>query len=92
MGWIATRVVVGTEATSLTSGDLGHQIMSSVAVQNLSTTDTVWLGGPAVTVADGYPLLPGAEFSADLENRRDLPYAIASADVPVAVIRVGVGL
>jgi hypothetical protein len=93
MGWKATRVIVGTDATALTTGDEGHQTASSVAITNLSGTETIWIGGPDVTVAEGYRLLPGAEVAADPENRRDLPYAIAAVPgVEVAVLRTGVGL
>jgi hypothetical protein len=93
MAWKATRVVVGTSATVLTTGDEGHQMASSVAVTNLSTTETVWIGGPDVTVEAGYPLLPGAEIAGEPENRRDLPFAIAAVEgVQVAVLRTGLGL
>lgn len=87
----ATRVTVTTSATMLTTGDTGHLAGSGVAIRNMSTTVTVLLGGPDVTVANGYPLAPESEIALDLENSIDLPHAIVAAGTAeVAVLRVGV--
>lgn len=87
----AARVTVGTSATALTSGDPGQQVGSGIAFRNMDATATVFIGGPGVTAAAGYPLEAGEELSLDLENTKDLPYAItASGSVVVAVLRAGV--
>lgn len=49
-------VVVGTTVTQIAV--LGALV--GVVIYNPSATDTVYIGGPAVTAAKGTPLLPGA--------------------------------
>lgn len=80
-------VAVGTTATALNSVD-----MDGLAGQSLQFTppSAIFVGGPGVTSATGYPLTAGVEYYYDLQPG-DVYYAVAaSGTVNVPVLRVGV--
>lgn len=90
MGFLATRVTVGTTPTALNTSDTGRVAGSATAIRNLSGV-TVYIGGGTVTTAAGFPVDAGGELALDYESSNETLYAIVAADTAeVAVLRAGV--
>ena len=85
------RVSVSTTSTLLSKADPSDAVKGeAVAVQNPSTTATVYLGGAGVTAVDyGYELAPGGEVAIDLEPAEPLYAVVASGSVTVNVLYQG---
>lgn len=92
---MATRssiITIGTTATPLlpgtdTDSNRGHR---DVALQNTSAV-TIYLGGPGVTTATGFPLAAGASLTLDAVQPDSLPLAIVTTGTAtIAVLEVGV--
>lgn len=66
MAVTASAITVGTTATLLSGTDLGHRL--SFAIRNTGTV-TIYLGGPNVTTASGYPLDAGQSLGLDLRDQ-----------------------
>ena len=85
-------VTVGTTPTALTPGADADEngTYRDVALANTGLA-TVYLGGPTVTTANGFPLGAGAGLSLDALPITSPVYAIVgSGTVTVAVLEVGV--
>lgn len=78
-------IAVSTSPTLLTASGTGV-FEQAFSVFNADDDVVVYLGGPDVTAANGYPLAPGEHFGADLRNRANELYAITGAGS--AVVRV----
>lgn len=59
-------------------------------VRNTGATATAYIGGPDVTILNGYPLAPGASLSLARVMPDSPIYAVAAMLVGVAVLEVGV--
>lgn len=60
-----------------------------IQIQNIDGAITIYIGGPAVTAATGYPLAPGQVFTANLYGSSEIPYAIGASGGPIAAILAG---
>lgn len=81
----ASKVLVGLAAVLLPAVALAGR--KTLVGRNLGTT-TVWLGGSAVTVATGMPVLPRESITADISDAASL-YAIAdTAGQDVRVLEI----
>lgn len=80
-------IISDVEATSTTRELLwtatnGHaEAPQGIAIQNVDSTDTVYVGGEDVTTSNGYPLAPGEAISLDLIVGDEV-WVIASANTP----------
>lgn len=84
----SSQTTVGTSASKLSVAD-DNTSGESVVVRNRHATASIYLGGSAVTTANGFEVLPGE--SVTLELRGDEVYAVAAvASVPVHVLSAGV--
>lgn len=92
---MATRssiITVGTTPTALLPGtdadsNRGHR---DVALQNTSAVP-IYLGGPGVTTATGFPLAAGAFITLDAVQPDSLPLAVVATDTAtIAVLEVGI--
>lgn len=84
----AETIVVTTTATALThAGDTGAQTLV-IGVPGLN--GTVWVGGPDVTVATGYPVTSGKPLTLQDLDPGDAVYGIAAYAQTVHVLRTGV--
>lgn len=85
------RVTVSTAAVSLTPNAVGSP-GRRVVIRNTNTpaADTLSLGGPQVTAADGFLLAGGGQLAVPLSPGDDL-WAVrgAAADVDVHILRFG---
>lgn len=82
------RVTVTTSATRL-DVTTDQQLRSSVAVRNRGAA-TVYIGGDAVTTADGFGLDPGDTVTIELTSGDDGLYGIVAAGtVACHVLQVG---
>lgn len=91
---MATRssvVNVGTTATRLALGSDGDNPgYRDLAIQNTSQV-VVYLGGPDVTTANGFPLAVGASLILDDVQPGSLPHALVATGVAtLALLEVGV--
>lgn len=66
MAVAAAAITVTTAPTLLTGTDLAHRL--SFAIRNTGTV-TIYLGGPTVTTATGYPLDASQSLSIDLRDQ-----------------------
>lgn len=80
-------VSVGTTATRIDSEDLSAG--SSAALANVGGA-TVFVGGPDVTTAIGFPLAAGERMAFDLRRGDEIYGVVASGTVEVRVLEVGV--
>lgn len=69
MGFLARTVLVTNTPTLLTIPQADGVAGSSLAVQVPAGGATVFVGGPTVTAATGWPLAPGVPFFADIDER-----------------------
>lgn len=87
----ARAVSVATTATAI---DLDEGTGSGPSGQGASLYNngsaTVYLGGPSVTTAEGYPLGVGEHLALDLERVDRLFGIVATGTVEVRVLEVGV--
>ena len=60
-----------------------------VAIQNIDSAITIYIGGSGVTAATGYPLLAGQSFPFALYGSSEIPYAISASGTPVIAVLVG---
>lgn len=81
------QVTVGTTATELTGTDTDTRTGHAILVRPAAA---VFVGGPGVTTADGYPLAAGVELALDLGTGERLFAVAASGTVSVSVLRTGV--
>jgi hypothetical protein len=72
MSIINNQVSVGTVATAITTS---FSMEGHVHVRNIDNTDTVYLGGPGVTINNGYAILKG----------EDIDFRIPTGDIVYAV-------
>lgn len=91
MALSAVRVTVGNaapvmiaKASAIDYGTGPSSVTTSVVVQNSDATNSVFLGGPAVTSADGFELKAGKTIEILLDGN-DLLYGICAAAVTVVV-------
>jgi hypothetical protein len=59
-----------------------------ILLQNVDSSNTVYIGGPGVTSSTGYPLAPGGSIPLSLYGS-DIPIAISIAGDPAIVILAG---
>ena len=74
MGIINNQVAVGTVATAITTP---FQMEGHVHVRNIDNTDTVYLGGSAVTTSNGYAILKGEAIDLRVPTG-DVLYAVST--------------
>lgn len=92
----AASVTVATTVTQLTTTDPGyggtgtHPDGQSIVIKVPAGGQVVYLGGPAVTSASGYPLAAGESFTADLAPGDVLFGIVAATTQVVNVLRTGV--
>lgn len=89
----AHRTPVGTSPpTKLTTAaaSAGYIGAYSACVRNRDATLSIFLGGPAVTAADGFELLAGEAQAFDLESGDDLYAITASGTASAHVIETGI--
>jgi hypothetical protein len=96
MAVLAQQVTVGTSATQLSPAPTDAFSGSSIAVNNTGSV-TVYLGGPTVTTATGYPLVAGAVISVDLVRvggttpaMDESLFGVAASSTTVSVLVTGV--
>lgn len=82
------EVSVGTTATRIDTAEFG-QSSQGLAVKNMGAA-TVYLGGPDVSTANGYPLLANEAMPMDLGQQDELFGRVASGTVLVRVLEVAV--
>lgn len=86
----SVRIVVTTEPTLLTPPEEDSTPGSSSLIKNTGS-QTIYVGGEDVTVAEGYPMAVGEFVSADLGGRRDSLYGrVATGTGEVRDLRMGV--
>lgn len=86
MQQVTLSASTATIVTIPQANEIPYEKTVSISVQNLDTTNTVYLGTSAVTSTNfGYMLLPGADYTADLQSG-DVLYAIASAGTPIVAV------
>lgn len=90
---VRSRVVTVTTTATVLVPSLDQD--SNTAYRDIAVTNgsaaTVYLGGPDVTQANGFPLAPGAGISLDRVTGESLPYAlVATGTASVAVLELGV--
>ena len=86
-------VAVGTTPTPLTPGADSDEngTYRDVALTNTDALATVYLGGPTVTTANGFPLEAGTGRAFDALSVTSPVYGIVATDtVNVAVLEVGI--
>lgn len=86
----ADVVSVGTSPTQLTvysNPDLGGSTGSTVSVHPASA---IFIGGPDVSTASGYPVAGGVDLAVDLDMGERLYAVAASGFVSVNVLRTGI--
>lgn len=81
------RVTVTGAATLIVRGK-GNGV--TIAVKNLDAGETVAVGGPGVTFAEGYPLGPGEAIGYVADDGDNLYGISDGSNVVVAVLRQGV--
>ena len=74
MGIINNQVSVGTVATAITTS---FPMEGHVHIRNIDNTDTVYLGGAAVTTSNGYAILKGEEIDFRIPTG-DIVYAVST--------------
>ena len=57
-----------------------------VIVQNTDAAITVFIGGPDVSLTNGFQLLKGAQITVSIEAKTAVPYAIAASGSPVVAV------
>lgn len=58
-----------------------------VQLKNIDATNTIYIGGPAVSSSTGYPLLAGQSIStAWLQQEVTTLYCVASASTPILAV------
>jgi hypothetical protein len=77
-----SQVSVGTTATKILPGKAG---VDEITIENLGTTQ-VFIGGPGVTAATGFPLPGVAGASITLTTTQDIYGIVASGTQTVAVL------
>lgn len=82
LGIFRARILNAGTTAQRVSTAWAEELATSVAVYNNGTT-TVYLGGPDVTVAQGFPLPPGGQAAFD---RVDGLYVIAASTVELRVL------
>jgi hypothetical protein len=86
----AAPVTVTTTATLLSVGrERDASRGRNVAVHNPGPT-VVYVGGPSVSIEDGFPLGEGADFAADLAGDEALYGIVAADDQECRVLQAGV--
>jgi hypothetical protein len=60
-----------------------------VAIQNIDAAIVIYVGGPTVTAATGYPVDPGGSIPMALYGSSEIPYAISASGVPLVAVLVG---
>lgn len=85
----AARISVGTVATSLVTGTDTDEVLGRDVVITNRGTVAVFLGGAAVTIADGYELSVGGTIPLVL-SARDTLFGIAVSVQRVDVLSLGV--
>lgn len=89
MACASRAVTVGTTATRLDQALSNNDPSAGLAVYNNGAV-TMYLGGPDVTAAEGYPLAAGQHLAADV-GRVDKLYArTASGSTEARVLQVSV--
>lgn len=88
----SASVSVTTTATLLSGADSDNVAGQSVFVTVPAAGQTVFLGGPGVTAANGYPVATGTSFPWQLElgNGEALYGIVAATTQAVSVLRSGV--
>lgn len=87
---IATaQVSVGTTATALAAYEHAGRTGNSIAVQNVDSTNAVYLGASGVTTGTGYKLTAGSSIAFDLDDGETLYAIAASGTVTIHTLRTG---
>lgn len=86
MAVVAAQVTVGTTPVLLSQDD--DRGGSSLLLQAPAAA-TLYVGGPTVTAASGFPVPAGTSLSVDLPDYNQLFGVLATGSSPVAVMRVG---
>lgn len=91
MALTTERVSVTTAATLLADATYSGNDGASIAIQNPSSSVTVYLGTDVVTTASyGHALLPLSTFTIDLLKPEKLYAIVASSTLTVNVLRQGI--
>lgn len=91
MAVVAARVLVGTTPVALRRAEPAwHEQSQTVAVAvPADAPGPVYVGGPGVTAADGWPVAPGGTVEVDLGAADALWAVAASGTVTVACLWTG---
>lgn len=89
MAVASTQVPVGTAPVELSAPSADHVGGSSVAIQ-APVAAVLYVGGPAVTAATGWPIAAGQTLAMDLGTQDRLYGVLASGTGTAYVLRVGV--
>lgn len=79
------QITVGSTAQAIPASP--YEYRRAIAIYNESTTSVVYIGGPDVTTANGFPLLPGEKFAIDA-SAKAIVYAITSSSISIRIIEV----
>lgn len=86
----AARVAVSTTAAKLTTSTLVYSGVKQAVLVQAPAAATLFVGGPAVTAAAGFPINAGTSVSIDLTYGEELFGILASGTGSAAVLRAGV--
>lgn len=86
---IGSQVVVGATPTLIASSLHGDAATPASTTVLNSGTVTVYLGGPGVATATGFPLAVGNTLNVDLRATNDLYGIVATGTNDVSVLQVG---
>lgn len=84
MACTSRAVAVSTTAVRLTDADLKFGGEGAGAAFQNTGPDTVYVGGPDVTVATGFPLTAGQSLPVEVDTK-DVPYGICDSGDTAAV-------
>lgn len=60
-----------------------------IIIQNLDATIVIYIGGPTVSAATGFPLAAGQSIPMSLYGSSEIPYAISASGTPSVAVLVG---